>query len=329
MIAFSPGLAQGCFDLLSIVSRQKLTFTEIHSAFAYLGCIPTAKVVEMAQALNWLQADRLGEAELSPTGSRLLAISGYEAQLRQALLDYIDIERPSWIQNASFGRSRVLGFAGSQIAQVFSEAGLADGTDDAVVAFWDALAARARGQRDDRLGQIGRIGERLTINFETARTGRAPKWIAIDNNADGYDVLSVVGAADHKQLTIEVKTSTQGNFGFAMLTRNEWEMAMESDAHVFHLWNLKDPSTPKLAIVSNQNFLNHLPNDQGMGLWYCTKVPFAAFEDHFSKDILSVPPEARWAISGDRRVFGAPQDYETDFRDRPDDGPVLSATPDQ
>lgn len=281
MTAFSPGLAQGCFDLLGIVSRQNLSFVEIHSSFAYLGSIPTAKVLETAQALNWLQADSTGMAELSPSGSRLLGLTGYEAQLRQALLDYIDIERPSWVQNASFGRSRVLSFAGSQIAQVFSEAGLADGTDEAVVAFWDALAARARGQRDDKLNEIGRVGERLTIQFEKERTGRTPRWIAIDNNADGYDVLSVVDALDHKQLTIEVKTSTQGSYGFAMLTRNEWEMAIESDAHVFHLWNLRDPAAPKLAIVSNKNILDHLPNDQGMGSWDCTKIPFAAFKDHF------------------------------------------------
>lgn len=145
----------------------------------------------------------------------------YEAQLRQALLDYIDIEHPSWVQNASFGRSRVISFAGSQIAQVFAEAGLADGTSEAVVAFWDALAARARGQRDDRLTQIGRLGERLTIDYEAQRTGRRPSWIAIDNNADRYDVLSIVGPANPRQLTIEVKTSTQGTVGFAMLTRNE------------------------------------------------------------------------------------------------------------
>jgi hypothetical protein len=282
VIAFSPGLAQGCFDLLGIASRQQLSFVEIKTSFAYLGSLPSAKVLETAQALNWLQTGELGFAELTPSGSRLLSALGYETQLRQALLDYIDVERPSWIQNASFGRSRVIGFAGSQIAQVFSEAGLSEGTDESVVAFWDALAARARGQRDDKLTQIGRIGERLTITFETQRTGRKPKWIAIDNNADGYDVLSVVDATDHKQLTIEVKTSTQGPLGFAMLTRNEWEMAMESEAHVFHLWNLRDPEHPKLAVVSNDELLIHMPTDQGMGQWDCTRLPFRAFNHYFS-----------------------------------------------
>lgn len=282
MIAFSPGLVQGCFELLAITARQQLTFTEIKSSFAHLGSLPTQKVVETAQALNWLQASEHGHAEHTPWGSRLFAIPGYEAQLRQALLDYIDIDHPSWVQNASFGRSRVISFAGSQIAQVFAEAGLAEGTSESVVAFWDALAARARGQRDDRFSQIGRLGERLTIDYETQRTGRHPTWVAIDNNADGYDVLSVVGPTDSHQLTIEVKTSTQGTSGFAMLTRNEWEMAKESERHAFYFWNLRDPLKPKLAIVSSETMLNHMPQDHGMGQWDCTKVPFSAFSEHFA-----------------------------------------------
>ena len=282
MIAFSPGLAQGCFELLAITTRQKLTFAEINGSFAYLGSLPIHRVVETAQALNWLQASEHGYAEHTPRGSRLFSTTGYEAQLRQALLDYIDIEHPNWIQNASFGRSRVISFAESQIAQVFVESGLADGTSESVVAFWDALAARARGQRDDRLSQIGRLGERLTIDYEFQRTGKAPTWVAIDNNADGYDVLSVVGPTDSHQLTIEVKASTQGTSGFAVLTRNEWEMAMESERHAFYFWNIRDSSKPKLAIVSREAMLEHMPKDQGLGQWDCTRIPFSAFKDSFA-----------------------------------------------
>jgi hypothetical protein len=291
VIAFSPGLAQGCFELLAITTRQQLTFIEIKSSFAYLGSLPSQDVVETAQRLNWLHAGEQGHAEVTPWGARLLAVTGYEAQLRQALLDYIDIEHPSWVQNASFGRSRVVSFAGSQIAQVFAEAGLADGTNDSIVAFWDALAARARGQRDDKLTEIGRIGERLTIEFETRRTGRPPAWTAIDNNADGYDVLSVVDASDFKRLTIEVKTSTQGTSGFAMLTRNEWDMAIDSDAHVFHLWNLRDRSQPQLAVISNESMLAHMPVDQGRGAWDCTRIPFSSFIDAF-EPLTNRPPSA-------------------------------------
>ena len=267
---------------MALATRQRLTFAEIKNSFAYLGGLPSLKVVETAQALNWLSAGEHGHAELTPCGTRLLSIAGYEAQLRQALLDYVDIEHPSWVQNASFGRRRVIGFADSQVAQVFVEAGLADGIADDVVAFWDAMAARARGQRDDRLSQIGRLGERLTIAFEARRTGKMPTWVAIDNNADGYDVLSVMDSSDTRQLTIEVKTSTQGAAGFIMLTRNEWQMALESNFHVFHLWNVSDASRPKLAIVSNDLILEHMPQDQGLGQWDSTKVPFSAFESLFT-----------------------------------------------
>jgi hypothetical protein len=89
------------------------------------------------------------------------------------------------IQNASFGRKKVIAFAGTQIGQVFVEASLADGDDDGVVAFWDAMAVMARGQKNDRLTAVGRQGERLTLAYEKMRTGREPKWIAIDNNEDG------------------------------------------------------------------------------------------------------------------------------------------------
>ncbi|XHS77069.1 DUF3883 domain-containing protein [Burkholderiaceae bacterium UC74_6] len=281
MIGFSPGLAQGCFELLTLATRQQLTFAEIKCSFAYLGGLPSQRVVETAQALNWLQTGADGRAQLTPGGERLLAIYGYEAQLRQALLDYIDIEHPSWVQNASFGRSRVLSFAGSQIAQVFVEAGLASGTDDAAVAFWDALAARARGQRDDKFTAIGRLGERLTLKFETTRTGRQPTWVSIDNNADGYDVLSVVDSFNPKQLTIEVKTSTQGVAGIATFTRNEWEMAKESESHAFYFWDVKHTDKPKLAIIQTETMLQHVPLDCGRATWESARIPFSAFSDAF------------------------------------------------
>ena len=155
MIAFSPGLAQGCFDLLGIASRNVLTFPQIRLSFSQLGGLTSDKVIETAQALKWLRASEEGIAMLTPTGVRLQGLTGYEPMLRQALLDYIDVERPAWVQNSSFGRAKVIAFAGNQIGQVFVEAGLADGTDDEVVSFWDAMAAIARGQKIDRLTAMG------------------------------------------------------------------------------------------------------------------------------------------------------------------------------
>lgn len=281
MIALSPGLAQGCFELLTIASRNYLTFPQIRASFANFGSLASSTVIDTAQAINWLHADEDGLAVITPSGYRLLAISGYEGKLRQALLDYIDAARPPWIQNASFGRSRVLSFAGSAIAQVFVEANLAHGMDDKVVAFWDALAARARGQKNDRMTEIGRQGERLTIAYEEARTGRKPKWVAIDNNEDGYDILSVVAPENACHLSIEVKASTMGTAGSFYLTRNEWDRSTELEHHKFHLWSIRTGSEPTLAVIAPVEMQEHVPADKGDGNWSLVEIPFKVFSAKF------------------------------------------------
>ncbi|SOY54132.1 conserved hypothetical protein [Cupriavidus taiwanensis] len=281
MLAFSPGLAQGCFELLGLITRQRLSFAQLVASFSHFGSLPSVKVVETAQALGWIRSDEEQLAALTVAGRRLTGIAGYEGQLRQALLDYIDSQHPSWIQNASFGRSRVLAFAGSQIAQVFVEAGLANGSTDDVVEFWDRLSARARGQRNERLTQIGRSGERLTLKYERSRTGVEPQWIAIENNADGYDILSVVDRSTSQKLTIEVKTSSMGIAGQFFLTRNEWDRANESAQHVFHLWDVSSLSGPKLAVVSIDLMTSHVPVDCGLGTWESVEVPYRSFGELF------------------------------------------------
>lgn len=280
MIAFSPGLAQGCFDLLEMAERRALQFGQIAAEFAKLGGMPASKVVETVQRLDWLRAGDDGIAVLTPGGSRIVDFRGYEPRLRQALLDYIDAVRPSWIQNATFGRARVLAFAGSDIAQVFVEAGLAHGLTDEVVAFWDEMAALARGQKGARLTGIGRDGERLTIAYERVRTGREPKWIAVESNEDGYDILSVAGLDDARLLSIEVKASTLGMCGGFHLTSNEWDRAVFNDIHVFHLWDVSRPD-PCLAVLSRADVDPHVPTNRGGGMWESVEIPFEAFSDRF------------------------------------------------
>ena len=281
VISFSPGIAQGCFDLLEMADRMPLAFVQIPSVFARLGGLPSGRVVETVQALNWLMSGEDGIAMLTPSGAKILGLAGYEPRLRQALLDYIDAMRPPWIQNATFGRARVLSFAGSEIAQIFVEAGLAHGTEDTVVAFWDAMAARARGQKNIRLVSIGREGERLTIAHEKIRTGRAPKWISIDSNADGYDVLSVTSLEDTSQLSIEVKATNIGLAGSFYLTANEWDRAQSFPNHAFHLWDMSR-AVPSLAVLSIEDVGPHVPVNQGNGNWESVEIPFGTFSEKLS-----------------------------------------------
>jgi len=282
MISFSPGIAQGCFDLLGIVSRNKVSFQSIHLSFPYFGSIASAKVVATAQELGWIRAADDGYVAVTASGGHIIKLAAYEAMLRQALLDYINTAQPPWVQNAPFGRARVLSFAGKEIAQVFVEAGLAYGIEETVIAFWDELAARARGVKNHSLMSIGRLGERLSLAYEENRTGRIPKWVAIENNADGYDVLSVIAGDDVRQLSIEVKTSTLGSAGKFHLTRNEWERSLECANHAFHLWDTCISTKPRIAVVHPREMQDHIPSDTGSGVWECVEIPFAAFESRFA-----------------------------------------------
>lgn len=276
MTAFSPGLALGCFELLEMAARRDIHVSRITSDFSMIGVMPAAAVLNLAQTLRWIHTGDNGLAIISVEGNRILGSTGYESRIRQALLDYIDVIRPPWVQNATFGRAKVIAFAGRDISQVFVEAGLADGTGSDVVDFWDELAARARGQKGVRLNAIGREGERLSIKYETTRTDSTPRWISIDSNADGYDILSVAGKTDSRLLSIEVKTTSVGLAGYFHLSANEWERALTSDLHSFHLWNISG-ARRSLAILSKDDVEPHIPNDQGDGRWETVEIPFRSF----------------------------------------------------
>ena len=202
MIALSPGIAYGCFNLLRMADEHPMPFQQLRAELPRHGGMEVARLLEVAQELRWLRANDSGIAVLTPAGARLLTIDLDYLRLRQAMLDYVDAVRPPWIKNAIDGRLKVLSFSPTEIAQSLIEAELARGYDNEVVEFWDRLAAIARGLRSAELGEIGREGERLTLAFERERTGREPKWRSVESNSDGYDVLSIASASDYGHLPI-------------------------------------------------------------------------------------------------------------------------------
>lgn len=268
----SPGLAYSCFELLELIERRALTAQEVISAFRNIGVMPAEAVFSKCQRLRWIEVTEHGTIVLQAAGQCLVALTTHEQRLRQALLDYVDIESPIWLQNSLYGRRKVTEFAELAIVQLFDEAGLLQSTADDVIRFWDSLAARARGQKNDFLLSIGRDGERLSIDYERRRTGLEPQWIAVENNHDGYDLLSVVSAEDKKPLLIEVKSSRIGSHGLVYLTRREWEIATTAEAHVFHLWDLS--SDPQLAVIGHADLVANVPLDRARGKWQIAVLPF-------------------------------------------------------
>lgn len=266
--------------LLELLHRRPLSAPDLLSGLPKVGGMPSSTALSLAEALDWLDLNDTGLLQASEAGLKVQEADGYEATLRCILLHFVETQKPDWLQNATYGRSRVLSFCPAGVRQVFVEAGLAGAPTDDVVDFWDLLAGIARGLQNDHLLAIGREGERLTLAYEEARTGAKPRWVAVDSNQDGYDVLSIKAADDRAFLSIEVKASRAGKDGSLHLTRHEWEIASDRPAHVFHLWDLSG-NPPALATVSMDAMANHVPTDAGAGGWEIVEVPFKAFEDLF------------------------------------------------
>lgn len=268
--------------LLELMHRRPLSAPDLIGSHPKIAGLPASEALALAQALNWLHIEAGGVVlTLSPAGMRLLECDCYEIALRRIVLDHAELQTPDWLQNATYGRSRVLGFCPPGIRQVLVEAEVAGEPTSDVVDFWDALASLARGLQKDQLVAIGREGEQLTLAYEAARTGGKPRWVAIDSNQDGYDVLSIKASDDPSLLSIEVKASRMGLKGDLHLTRHEWDIALERPAHVFHLWDLASRPA-RLATVGIDEMAVHLPQDTGAGGWEVVEIPFEAFKDLFS-----------------------------------------------
>lgn len=278
--ALSPGVAYGCFELLHLLNQTPMLVTAARN-LGKLGVVSARRVTDCSILLGWTEVNDAGLLAPTVRGQAVSTMPRTEERLQQALMDLVSATDPPWVQNARFGRRRVLQYAPPEIAQICQEAGLADASMPDVVAFWDALAARARGLHDVRLNETGRAGERLTLRYEEQRTGRAPRWVALDSNEDGYDVLSSLDSGNRAPVCIEVKASQLGLHGSFYLTRHEWESA-ESFLHFrVHLWDVSN-AIPRLAILDTGDVAEHLPSDRGSGRWDAVCVPFGTFSERFS-----------------------------------------------
>jgi hypothetical protein len=174
----------------------------------------------------------------------------------------------------------------SPARQCFYEAALdQEPPGDEIISWWDDLAAAARGRTADYLAAVGRAGERCSIAYEESRVGRRPQWCSIESNKSGYDLLSVADASDPAELQIEVKASERPiSYADFHVSRNEWEVAQSAERYVFHLWSLT-PTNKKLAVLSPEEVLAHVPTENGRGQWESVIIPFSVFGDMFKLEV--------------------------------------------
>ena len=199
----------------------------------------------------------------------------YRGCIKYVLLAY----QPIWARTMIQGRSRFYAALERDEQSIFRQAGIMDEPpEDDFVEWWDALAGEMRLVTDLERLLRGRAAERLTIAHELARMKEEgiteePRWIGLDDNTKGYDVLSF--ELDGNKLVnklIEVKSTIASPLRFRV-TRNEWEQAEKfGAAYVFHVWDLaRDPAI--LYVRTVDQVRPHIPVDSEKGKWKDAEIP--------------------------------------------------------
>lgn len=275
-----PGNCYAAARLLDLVSRHQDTREISRVDVGWIFGRPGVEVIRFCTRLGLIGADS-GRLFITNDGNRVITEPGLTRQLRAIISAYIRTLAPAWAHQIPKGRGELLSILDREVRQCFAEADLTVEPPSAeVVEWWDSLADYLRTVGTLGQVEVGRRGERMSIEWEQRRTGRTPKWVAFESNVAGYDLLSSRSEDDPKPLSIEVKTSTFVlERARLVLTRHEWDVAELSDAFVFHLWCLEPE--PRLAVVGVEGVRPHVPLERGRGVWETTVIPMAAFKSEF------------------------------------------------
>ena len=198
-----------------------------------------------------------------------------EHHLRRFALEWIELSEPSWLRLIPYGREKLRVALTDDQMQCFREAGLfAEVPDDDALAWWDQLADLMRGTADSEKMRRARHAERLSFDFEVNRTkslgiSKTPKWVALEDNSLGYDVLSYDVDPNGLIVTrlVEVKSRLSDSI---FITRNEWNNASgAAQRSVLHVWDLPEERLHEYRV---HEVAPHIPIDQGDGVWQDVRI---------------------------------------------------------
>ncbi|MFK4561895.1 hypothetical protein ABIF94_002494 [Bradyrhizobium ottawaense] len=180
------------------------------------------------------------------------------------------LSNPIWMKIIPLGRQKFVQKLDRDAASCFRCARLLDEPpSDEVVDWWDRLQSMGRRLADQARLEQGREAERLSLLHEEARLkalgiSRSPRWMSIEDNTVGYDILSYdPGAIEPVARLIEVKSFRKS--GRFFLSRNEWETAKKfGDVYSFHIW---DVDSKQLSLKSVDEVNRSIPTDNPGGQW--------------------------------------------------------------
>ena len=287
MTILSPGLLYSAQKLIETVSANPMNRDQYLWSFRTVLVSPADGVLELSTRCGWIGINEQLGLDVTEMGKKVQSLGSPEQKMRQQIRDFIQTIQPVWARLLPAGRSEALPFMPASAHQCFLEAELCKvPPTDEIIAWWDDIAAAARGRAADFLAQIGRDGERCSIEFEEQRVGRRPSWQSIESNKSGFELLSTVEQEVLAELQIEVKASVQSIRAAAFhLTRNEWSVAQTANRYVLHVWSMTE-SGKRIAVLTPQQIAAHVPINCGDGEWESVEIPFRAFQGSFAAGML-------------------------------------------
>ncbi len=196
-------------------------------------------------------------------------------KLRLFVYEWVRLVEPSWLRFVPYGREKLRRALEDNESQCFREAGLFDSVpDDSVVEWWDRVAALTRGASDAEKMKRARLAERLSLKHERKRLKslkihKEPKWVALEDNTLGYDILSYDLDTEGRIVSrlVEVKSKLSD---IIFLTRTEWDNAVGAEHRVvFHVWDLPQERLREYRV---REVAPNIPWDQGSGTWQNVRI---------------------------------------------------------
>lgn len=244
---------------------------------------PTSTRAEIIEIIREVDADgQSHDFEAAIVLDDLLAMTCSTEDPYAFYRDCIEINirqhRPVWAKTILLGRKFIQKLHPDE-QQCFQAAGLMeDPPSDATVSWWDKTSSTARMISNSFGVDQSRIAEKMTMEYEIKRMTKlgiaaTPKWMAVEDNTLGYDILSYdVGTKEPVARVLEVKsTVTSPRF---YVSRNEWEVCKKmGPAYLFHIWDMK---TGNLFERTLADVMPHIPQDQGTGKWSSVEIKIGA-----------------------------------------------------
>lgn len=284
MIRLSVNVLTSAVTLLKRIETYNFLSLEEISYFE-IASISSEDIFFFAETCGWVKREDNDKPVLTVRGREILSLDMrelYYESKRVMLTDYILKVMPIWSQRIPFGRVEAIIFMTKDEKACFAEANLlSEHPDLNVVEWWDILANQIRTISSQRKNDVGRAGESNTLCYERNRTASEPKWMSIDSNLLGYDIISHKSESDMTVLLIEVKASTEDvQKAYFHVSANEWNVATTNEAYVFHLWSLSN-AIKRLAIVEPHDIKPYIPINNSFGEWESVKIPFSCFANKF------------------------------------------------